>query len=105
VTTTDGSSPAHAVKPTVGFVGLGIMGLPMALNVLRAGFPVVGFNRSSEAVSRLEVEGGTAAESVGAVAEAADVVITMLPASPDVTDVVTGRTACSSTPRRPGRMH
>jgi 2-hydroxy-3-oxopropionate reductase len=77
-------------KATVGFVGLGIMGLPMALNVLRAGYPVVGFNRSPHSLARLEADGGTAVGSVAAVTEAADVVVTMLPASADVLDVVTG---------------
>ena len=77
-------------KPTIGFVGLGIMGLPMAVNVVRAGFPVIGYNRSLEPVSRLVSEGGRAADSVGDVTEAADVVVTMLPASPDVEAVVLG---------------
>jgi 2-hydroxy-3-oxopropionate reductase len=84
------SRTASAEKPTVGFIGLGVMGLPMALNVLGAGYPVVGFNRSQGALSRLQNEGGTPVKSVGAVAEAADVLITMLPASPDVSAVVMG---------------
>jgi len=75
----------------IGFIGLGIMGKPMAHNLVRAGYPLVVHNRSQEAVEELAGEGATAATSPKKVAEQADVIITMLPDSPDVEQVVLGR--------------
>jgi len=75
---------------TVGFIGLGIMGGPMAANLVRAGFDVVGYNRSRPGIDRLVAQGGRAAGSVGEAARGADVVVTMLPDSPDVEAVVLG---------------
>ncbi|GAA2592760.1 2-hydroxy-3-oxopropionate reductase [Dactylosporangium fulvum] len=75
---------------TVGFIGLGIMGGPMAANLVSAGFDVVGHNRSRAAVDALVDKGGRAAGTVAEVVRDADVVITMLPDSPDVEDVVLG---------------
>jgi 2-hydroxy-3-oxopropionate reductase len=77
-------------QPTVGFIGLGIMGKPMARNLLRAGFPVVVLNRSRAPVDELVAEGATAGTSPQDVASRSDVVITMLPDSPDVEAVVLG---------------
>jgi len=71
---------------TVGFVGLGIMGGPMAANLVRAGFDVVGFNRSRPKADRLVEAGGRAAASAAEAARDRDVVISMLPDSPDVED-------------------
>jgi 2-hydroxy-3-oxopropionate reductase len=75
---------------TVTFVGLGIMGAPMARNLLAAGHEVIGVNRSRPAVDRLVQAGGRAGTSVAEAAAAADVVITMLPDSPDVESVALG---------------
>src|SRR3981081_2768243 len=75
---------------TVGFIGLGIMGKPMARNLLRAGHPLIVHNRSPGSVSELVAEGARAAGSPREVAEAADVVITMLPDSADVEAVYAG---------------
>jgi 2-hydroxy-3-oxopropionate reductase len=75
----------------VGFIGLGIMGRPMAKNLMDAGYELVVHNRSPEKVEELAEEGDvTAAGSPREVAEACDVVITMLPDSPDVEAVVAG---------------
>jgi 2-hydroxy-3-oxopropionate reductase len=74
----------------IGFIGLGIMGAPMAANLLRAGYPVTGFNRSAPAMERLEREGGRRAASIADAVAGADVVITMLPDSPDVEAVALG---------------
>ena len=68
----------------IGFIGLGIMGSPMASNLLAAGFEVIGFDLMSEALGRLEAAGGTVAVSAGQAAAEADVVITMLPNHPHV---------------------
>lgn len=77
-------------KPTVGWIGLGIMGKPMARNLMRAGFPLVAHNRSRAPVDELVAEGAAAAATPSEVAELADVVVTMLPDSPDVEAVVLG---------------
>jgi len=75
---------------TVGFIGLGIMGGPMAANLVKAGFDVVGYNRSRAAVDKLVEQGGRAAARVADAVHGADVVVTMLPDSPDVEAVVLG---------------
>jgi 3-hydroxyisobutyrate dehydrogenase len=72
---------------TVGFIGLGYMGKSMALNVLKAGFPLVVHNRSQGAVKELVAAGATAADSPRAVAERVDVVLSCLPGPADVTKV------------------
>ncbi len=77
-------------KPAVGFIGLGIMGKPMARNLLRAGYPLVVTNRSREAVDELVAEGAKSGSSPRDVAAQTQVVITMLPDSPDVESVVFG---------------
>lgn len=74
----------------IGCIGLGIMGGPMAANLVAAGFDVVGFNRSPAKVERLVERGGRGATSVAEVARQADVVVTNLPDSPDVEAVVLG---------------
>jgi len=74
-------------EKTVGFVGLGIMGLPMARNLLDAGYPVVGHNRSQEPVEALVEYGGEGADGAAEAAERSDVVITCLPDS-EVVDAV-----------------
>jgi 2-hydroxy-3-oxopropionate reductase len=74
----------------IGFIGLGIMGGPMAANLVKAGYEVTGFNRSQPAVDRLVRAGGKPAASVEEASADADVVITMLPDSPQVSGVVLG---------------
>jgi 2-hydroxy-3-oxopropionate reductase len=75
---------------TIGFIGLGIMGRPMSLNLVRAGFDVIGYSRRPESASDLTDAGGAAAASVAEVTSAAEVVVLMLPDSPDVEQVVLG---------------
>ncbi len=72
----------------IGFIGLGIMGSPMAANLIQAGYEVTGYARKPEAVDRLLRAGGKSAASVAEAVEGADVVITMLPDSPQVREVV-----------------
>jgi 2-hydroxy-3-oxopropionate reductase len=74
----------------IGFIGLGIMGKPMAANLLAAGFPLTVHNRSRGPVQELAARGAASAETPAALAAASDVVITMLPDSPDVEAVVLG---------------
>jgi 2-hydroxy-3-oxopropionate reductase len=75
---------------TIGFIGLGIMGSPMAANLVRAGFEVAGHTRSRPGLERLTAAGGRAADSVAEAVAGADAVITMLPDSPDVESVLLG---------------
>lgn len=79
------------MSQNVAFIGLGIMGLPMAKNLVNAGFTVTGFNRSQGAIDALVAAGGKGAGSVAEAVEDADVVITMVPDSPDVEAVVSGK--------------
>ncbi len=73
---------------TVGFVGLGIMGKPMAENLIEAGYDLVVYNRTREKAE--ELEGAQVAESPKEVAENSDIIITMLPDSPQVEEVLEG---------------
>ncbi len=75
---------------TVAFIGLGIMGGPMAAHLVAAGFDVVGFNRTPGKVDQLVAAGGRAAGSIPEAVRGADVVATMVPDSPDVVAVLTG---------------
>jgi 2-hydroxy-3-oxopropionate reductase len=75
---------------TVTVIGLGIMGGPMAANLVKAGYDVVGYNRSPEKVDRLRERGGRGAASLAEAVRDADVVLTVLPDSPDVEAVVFG---------------
>jgi 2-hydroxy-3-oxopropionate reductase len=77
-------------KPTVAVIGLGIMGAPMATNLIKAGYEVVGYNRSRGKVDALADAGGRGAESIAEAAQTADVIITMLPDSPDVEGAALG---------------
>jgi 2-hydroxymethylglutarate dehydrogenase len=75
------------MPPTVGFIGLGYMGKPMARNLLKAGFPLVVHNRSQGAVKELAAEGASAADSPWAVAERVEVLCSCLPGPADVEKV------------------
>src|SRR5437899_12765464 len=75
---------------TIGFIGLGIMGSPMAANLVKAGFDVVGYDRGQGAIDKLVQAGGRGATSIAEVVRDADVMITMVPDSPDVEAVVLG---------------
>ena len=77
-------------KEHVAFIGLGIMGLPMAINLLKAGYTVSGYNRSPQRTAELAAAGGTAAAGIPEAVAGADVIITMVPDSPDVAAVVRG---------------
>lgn len=74
----------------IGYIGLGIMGKPMARNIMRAGYEVVVHNRSRQSVDELASEGAIAAQSPAEVASQVDVVFTNLPDSPDVELVALG---------------
>ena len=77
-------------KPIIGFIGLGIMGKPMARNLLKGGYALVVHSRSRSPVEELGGEGAEIAASPQEVAARTQVVITMLPDSPDVEQVYAG---------------
>lgn len=74
----------------VGFIGLGIMGKPMSLNLLKAGYALVVQDRNPDVVKELVKAGAELAHTAKEVAEKSDVIITMLPNSPHVKQVVLG---------------
>ncbi|MDQ3911218.1 MAG: 2-hydroxy-3-oxopropionate reductase [Actinomycetota bacterium] len=76
----------------VGFVGLGIMGKPMARNLIAAGHELVVYNRSQEKAEELAEQGAEVAGSPKEIAEQSRVIITMLPDSPEVEEVLAGET-------------
>jgi 2-hydroxy-3-oxopropionate reductase len=75
---------------TIGFIGLGIMGGPMAAHLVKAGFDVIGYNRTREKIDALIGVGGRGADNVAGAVRDADIVITMVPDSPDVEAVTSG---------------
>ena len=75
---------------TIGFIGLGIMGKPMSQNLIKAGYSLVVYDIVKEYVNEIAGAGATAAASSLEVAQKSDVIITMLPDSPDVEAVVFG---------------
>jgi len=79
------------MKKKVGFIGLGIMGRPMAKNLLKAGFSLVVFDLNKEPVEDLVRSGASAGSSSRDVAERTEVIITMVPDSPEVKEVILGK--------------
>jgi 3-hydroxyisobutyrate dehydrogenase-like beta-hydroxyacid dehydrogenase len=77
-------------KPTVGFIGLGTIGLPMATNLQKAGYRMVVHDLNPAPVAEMTGRGATAIGSPAEVAAASDVVITMVPDAPDVEQVALG---------------
>jgi len=75
----------------IGFIGLGIMGKPMSMNLINAGYPLVAYDIVEGALSELVKHGAQRGISPKDVAENTDIVITMLPNSPDVSEVVMGK--------------
>jgi len=74
----------------IGFIGLGVMGKPMAINLLKAGYPLTVWNRTRSKMDELIAMGAYGASSPKEVAERSDVVITMVTDSPDVEEVILG---------------
>ncbi|WP_411130512.1 NAD(P)-binding domain-containing protein, partial [Streptomyces sp. x-19] len=76
--------------PKIAWVGLGIMGSPMAENLIKAGYAVTGYTLEADKLQRLADAGGTAAASIAEAVAEADVIITMVPASPQVEAIAYG---------------
>ncbi len=77
-------------KPRVGFIGLGIMGEPMARNLLKQGFPLTVYNRTRQKAEVLRAEGADVADSPRELASRAEIIITIVSDTPDVLSVVLG---------------
>lgn len=75
---------------TIAFIGLGIMGSPMAVHLAQAGHRVTGYNRTANKTAPLVAAGGHAAASIAEAVRGAEVICLMVPDSPDVTEVLTG---------------
>jgi len=75
---------------TIGFIGLGIMGRPMAHNLIKAGYPLVVLNRHKEVTEEFVALGARAGERPKDIAAQSDILITMLPDSPQVEEVILG---------------
>jgi 2-hydroxy-3-oxopropionate reductase len=89
---------------TIAFIGLGIMGGPMAGHLVRAGHTVVGVNLSPGPVAKLVAAGGQGADTVAEAVRSADVVITMVPDSPDVERLALGEDGIYANARK-GAIH
>src|SRR5690606_36062719 len=100
MSTTERSSGEVSGKVVVGFVGLGIMGRPMAHNVLAAGFELVVYGLMADPLSELVTAGATAATSPAALAAASEVVLLCLPDSPDVEAAMQGEQGLLAGTRR-----
>ena len=83
--------PAKPGKTEIGFVGLGIMGAPMALNLIKAGFSLKVYNRTDRPrVQEVDDAGGNRVATPAAAADSSDVIITMVTDTPDVENVILG---------------
>lgn len=74
----------------VGFIGMGIMGIPMSLNILNAGYDVMVYNRTRDKTSELEIAGAKTASSLAEIARWSDIIILMLTGPEAVNAVVSG---------------
>ena len=88
----------------IGFIGLGVMGRPMARNLLRAGYPLTVWNRSQPGIEELVRDGASPGSSPEDVARQSDVIITMVTDSPDVEKVALGPKGIIEG-GRPGLIH
>ncbi|WP_329363620.1 2-hydroxy-3-oxopropionate reductase [Streptomyces sp. NBC_00669] len=86
--------------PKVAWIGLGIMGSPMSENLIKAGYDVTGYTLEAEKLARLAANGGTAADSIAAAVRDADVIVTMVPASPQVEAIAYGEDGILAHARR-----
>ncbi|MFD7614205.1 2-hydroxy-3-oxopropionate reductase [Streptomyces sp. NPDC059828] len=87
------STPTDSTRttlPKVAWIGLGIMGSPMSENLLKAGYEVTGFTLEQDKLDRLAAAGGKVAASIAEAVAQADVIVTMVPASPQVEAVSYG---------------
>ncbi|MBS7703348.1 NAD(P)-dependent oxidoreductase [Chelatococcus asaccharovorans] len=96
--------PIAPGQSVIGFIGIGTMGLPMALNVVRAGYTLKVFDLSEKALAEAKAAGATPVSSVAELARTSDVIITMLPDAPDVEKIALGEDGIESA-ARPGTLY
>jgi 2-hydroxy-3-oxopropionate reductase len=94
---------SNTTLPKIAWVGLGIMGSPMSENLIKAGYKVTGYTLETDKLDRLAAAGGTAAGSIAEAVKDADVVITMVPASPHVEAIAYGEDGILAN-ARPGTL-
>ena len=108
----DSSAADHTYNPTrmtesqkepIGFIGLGVMGKPMALNLVKAGYSLTVYDIKSESTATLVAAGAKKSTSTAGVAEQSDIIITMLPDSPQGEEVILGNKGIIET-ARPGSL-
>jgi 3-hydroxyisobutyrate dehydrogenase-like beta-hydroxyacid dehydrogenase len=78
------------MRESIGFIGLGIISMPMARNLIKAGFDIIVYNRTRSKAEQLAGEGVGIADSPGELAGACSVVITIISDTPDVESVILG---------------
>jgi 3-hydroxyisobutyrate dehydrogenase len=81
---------------SIGFIGLGIMGKPMARNLLKAGFPLTVYSRRRSSIEELIADGAAGAQSPREVAALSDIIITIVTDTPDVQEVILGENGVRS---------
>ncbi|MBS7699209.1 MULTISPECIES: NAD(P)-dependent oxidoreductase [unclassified Chelatococcus] len=91
-------------QSVIGFIGIGTMGLPMALNVAKAGYELKVFDLSEKALAEAKAAGATPVASVAELARTSDVIITMLPDAPDVEKITLGQDGIESA-AKPGTLY
>ena len=74
----------------IGFIGLGIMGKPMALNLLKAGYPITFYARKPDVIEEMTAAGAVSVSSPRGVAESTEIVITIVTADPQIREVMLG---------------
>ena len=89
------------MKTQVGFIGLGSMGLPMAQNILKAGFPVWTYNRTKEKAAPLLEQGGQWAASPAELAAACDIVVSMVSNDDALKEIVEGTSGIMRSSKKP----
>lgn len=97
------SNVGNGGRPKVGYIGLGLMGKPMARNILKAGFPLTVYNRTRAKTEDLAAEGASAADSIAELAGRVDVVCTCVTGPKDVEAVYLGEGGVLSA-ARPGTL-
>ena len=79
------------IMNTIGFIGLGLMGKPMAINLIKAGYSVIVYNRSKPAIDELVSMGASSAKSPKDLAQQVNIIISILPDAPDTKQVLFGK--------------
>ena len=79
------------IMNTIGFIGLGLMGKPMAINLIKAGYSVIVYNRSKPAIDELVSMGASSAKSPKDLARQVNIIISILPDAPDTKQVLFGK--------------